>query len=134
MNLFNQKRSKSKIVFALFFLVVVIPILITIIGYISVVTRENEEYDKKFYKSSFSGIIYDIEISNKDRGEYVVRLNDSKNNKKTIGITEITNFSKVLVGDTLSKKHNSYELEISGMNGKITSIVKFNSRKAIWGF
>jgi len=94
MNLFNQKRSKSKIVFALFFLVVVIPILITIIGYISVVTRENEEYDKKFYKSSFSGIIYDIEISNKDRGEYVVRLNDSKNNKKKSELQKLLTFRR----------------------------------------
>ena len=118
----------------LLLLILAILILITIIGYIVVVTNENTEYDKKFYKSSFSGIIYDIEIHNKDRNEYIVRLEDSANAEKTIGITEITNFSRVQEGDTLSKKANSYELEIKGKQGKINSTVKFNSRRTIWGF
>ena len=118
----------------LLLLILAILILITIIGYIVVVTNENTEYDKKFYKSSFSGIIYDIEIHNKDRNEYIDRLEDSANAEKTIGITEITNFSRVQEGDTLSKKANSYELEIKGKQGKINSTVKFNSRRTIWGF
>jgi len=134
MNLSEQKNITFKILIGSILLIIIIPILITIIGYISVLTNENTEYQKKFYKSSFSGIINDIEIFDTNRNEYVVRLQDSAKNKKTIGITEITNFSSVQEGDTLSKKTNSYELEIKGRHRKITSIVKFNSQKTIWGF
>src|ERR1700761_3399125 len=118
MNLSEQKNITFKILIGSILLIIIIPILITIIGYISVLTNENTEYQKKFYKSSFSGIINDIEIFDTNRNEYVVRLQDSAKNKKTIGITEITNFSSVQEGDTLSKKTNSYELEIKGRHRK----------------
>jgi len=108
--------------------------LIFLIGYIRTLDKEHKDYIKKIYKRSLIGTINYIKDYEKNPDTYVISILDSVKIETTIGKVEITNFSKVKLGDTLYKRPNSFELEIRGKSGKINSVVKFNPRKSLWGF
>jgi hypothetical protein len=93
--------------------------------YLKALEEMENEYINSFYKSNFNGIITYIKEYEKNPNKYVIGVMDSAKNEKTIGKVEITNFSNVMEGDTLRKKSNSFELEISGQKGKILSLIKY---------
>lgn len=86
--------------------------------YLKALEEMENEYINSFYKSNFNGIITYIKEYEKNPNKYVIGVMDSAKNEKTIGKVEITNFSNVMEGDTLRKKSNSFELEISGQKGE----------------
>ncbi len=93
--------------------------------YMQVLKQKEDEYINSFYQSSFSGVVTYIKEYEKNPNKYVIGIRDSAKNERTIGKVEITNFSNVMEGDTIRKKPNSFELEISGQNGNISSLVKY---------
>lgn len=93
--------------------------------YAKILRREMDEYISSFYQSNFCGVITYIKQYEKNPDNYVIGITDSAMNERTIGKVEITNFEDVKEGDTIRKKSNSFELEISGQQGKILSLVKY---------
>lgn len=118
-------------------IVIVIVITITFVGrhfyerhllqqeYVKALEQKEDEYIKSFYKSGFIGIITYIKEYEKNPNKYIIGITDSAKNEKTIGKVEITNFSNIIEGDTVRKKSNSFELEISGQKGKTLSQIKY---------
>jgi hypothetical protein len=93
--------------------------------YTEVLMQQETEFIHKFYKSSISGVISSIKEYETNSAQYVVSVVDSTNNESTIGKVTITNFANVKEGDSITKKSNSFELEIHGKEGIIKSHIKF---------
>ena len=87
--------------------------------------QKEDENINLFYQSNFKGIVSYIKQYEKSPDKYVIGVTDSIKNERTIGKVEITNFSEVIIGDTITKKSNSFELEIIGQKGKTVSLVKY---------
>lgn len=95
------------------------------VEYVKALEQKEDEYINSFYRLSFSGVITYIKDYDEIPHKYVVGIADSVKNEKAIGKVEITNFSNVMEGDTVRKKSNSFELEISGKKGKVLSLIKY---------
>lgn len=127
-----KKVSNKVMIMVIMIIIIIIVISINFykqhlfrLSYEKALEQKECEYINSFYKSSFSGIITYIKLYEKSPNKYVLGIKDSSKVEKTIGKVEIINFVDAKIGDTVRKKNNSFELEISGQNGKFLSQVKY---------
>ncbi|RYE27032.1 MAG: hypothetical protein EOP45_02475 [Sphingobacteriaceae bacterium] len=126
-----MKKQYKKVVLIILFLIISGLVLVIYKRtafqqqYIKELRQQKDKYITSFYKSDFNGIITYIKRYEENPDQYVITIKMFNQNEKTIGKVEITNFSSVQEGDTIRKKPNTFELEVSNRRGKMLSVVKY---------